>query len=82
MTLNAYDIDFTDEMKIVLNGQSIDHLGLTGNNRTKAQTFTLAKTDLLTGRNQLQFVNKNAQFDWGVGQVSLSTGLSLDKLLR
>ena len=26
LTLNAYDMDFSDEMKLVLNGKTIDHL--------------------------------------------------------
>ena len=44
LTLNAYDMDFSDEMKLVLNGQTIDHLDQTGNNGTTAQNFILSKS--------------------------------------
>ena len=72
LTLNAFDVDFTDEVKIVLNGKTIDHLDRTGNKATTAQVFTLANDDLTSGTNTLEFVNKNATWMWGVDQVALA----------
>ena len=73
LSLNAFDVDFTDEVKIVLNGKTIDHLDLTGNNATTAQAFTLANDDLISGTNTLEFVNKNAFWNsWGIDQVALA----------
>ena len=43
LTLNAYDMDFSDEMKLVLNGQTIDHLD-NWNNGTTAQGFILSSS--------------------------------------
>ena len=81
LTLNAYDMDFSDEMKLVLNGKTIDHLDKTGNNGTTAQGFILSSSDLVTGLNELTFTNKNAKWHWGVGQISLSTGPKIDETL-
>ena len=81
LTLNAYDMDFSDEMKLVLNGKTIDHLDKTGNNGTTAQGFILSSSDLEIGSNKLTFINKNAKWHWGVGQISLSTGPKIDETL-
>ena len=72
LSLNAFDVDFTDEVKIVLNGKTIDHLDLTGNNATTAQAFTLANDDLISGTNTLEFVTQNAAWIWGIDQVTLA----------
>ena len=82
LTLNAYDMDFSDEMKLVLNGKTIDHLDKTGNNGTTAQAFILSSSDLVTGLNELTFTNKNAKWHWGVGQISLLLVQKLMKPLR
>ena len=57
-------------MKLVLNGQTIDHLDTTGNNGTTAQGFILSSSDLEIGSNELMFINKNTSWHWGVDQIS------------
>ncbi|QNI77945.1 peptidase family S8 protein [Synechococcus sp. MVIR-18-1] len=82
LRLKAFDIDFHDEVKILFNGNLIDHLDLTGNNALTSQSFTLANNDLITGSNTLQFVNKNARWAWGVDQVTLETAGAFDEVLN
>jgi len=72
LNLNAFDVDSNDEIKIILNGKTIDYLDPTGNKATTAQSFTLANDDLISGSNSLEFVNKNAGWMWGIDQVALA----------
>ena len=71
LKLNAYDIDSSDEVRIVLNGQIIDYLDRTADNSIAAQSFTISSSDLVTGVNQLGFMNQNAGWAWGVDSVAL-----------
>ena len=72
LNLNAFDVDGSTEVKMLLNGKLIDHLDPTGNQATTAQSFTLANDDLISGSNTLQFVNQNAAWQWGIDQVTLA----------
>ncbi|WP_406649778.1 hypothetical protein QEZ52_09380 [Aliisedimentitalea scapharcae] len=74
LTLNGYDIDFSDEVEVILNGTSIGFLDTTSNNGLGASQFSIDAADQLVGTNVLEFHQKNnIAYAWGVDDVQLAT---------
>jgi hypothetical protein len=74
LTLDGYDIDFNDEVEVLLNGVSIGFLTKGPNNALQAQSFLIAAADMLEGDNTITFVQSlDATFAWGVTNVLLDT---------
>ncbi|KIC35648.1 hypothetical protein RA27_22835, partial [Ruegeria sp. ANG-R] len=75
VSLRAYDIDFDDEIEVLLNGVGIGYLNRTANNRWGDSSFEIAASELRSGDNILEFRNKDASFVWGFEDVAL-TGIT------
>lgn len=79
LSLQGYDVDFVDEVEVLLNGASLGYLALTANNGYGASEFDIAVADLQSGSNTLEFRQAhNNTYVWGVHEVALA---AVDELI-
>ena len=73
LTLTGFDIDFADEVEVLLNGSSIGFLSQGANNGFNGgDTFSIAAGDQIAGTNTLGFSqNLDNNFKWGVTDILL-----------
>ncbi len=76
ISFDGYDIDVTDEVELLLNGQSLGFLSLGVNNDTAAYSYDLAATDLQEGVNHLVFAQSvNTTFRWGITNFEVAADM-------
>lgn len=69
----SFDIDFSTEMEVLLNGKLLGALDAVGNAATGFHSFALLEADLLPGENEISFVQKlGPSATWGVEDFLLS----------
>ncbi|MCZ4351768.1 hypothetical protein O4H61_04510, partial [Roseovarius aestuarii] len=78
LSLTGYDIDFSDEVEVFLNGESLGYLGKTGNNGTDTFQFDLSAADQIVGDNVIELRNSDPLYNWGVTNVSITPGKVVD----
>jgi len=67
LSVNGYDIDFTDEVAVYLNDVLIDYLSMGADNSLNGgNSFCIPVGDQLFGENRIKFVVKNAAWTWGL----------------
>ncbi|MEP4196945.1 MAG: hypothetical protein ABJL99_15060 [Aliishimia sp.] len=72
LTLSGYDVDFNDEVEVLLNGASFGFLTSGPNNALEDQSFLIAQADMADGENTISFVQAlDASFAWGVTNVKI-----------
>ncbi|MCB2079662.1 MAG: S8 family serine peptidase, partial [Novosphingobium sp.] len=73
LTLQGFDVDFTDEVRVDLNGQPLGFLALTANNMEGPSSFAIPVADQLAGENVLTFVQtRDVNYIWGLTDVALN----------
>ncbi|MEY8840436.1 hypothetical protein AB9K41_15555, partial [Cribrihabitans sp. XS_ASV171] len=76
VSFEGYDIDVTDEVELILNGQSLGFLSLGVNNGTTEYSYDLDASDLQEGVNHLVFAQSvNSAFRWGITNFEVTAGL-------
>ena len=72
LSLNAYDIDFANEVEVRINGVFVTHLAVGPNNGLGAtQTILIAQGQLQAGTNELSFVQTTPGWIWGVTNLKI-----------
>ncbi|MBX2880563.1 MAG: glycoside hydrolase family 16 protein [Granulosicoccus sp.] len=71
LRLNAYDIDSSTELKVLLNGSILTHVATTPNNGYATDSIRLPETLQQTGSNSLTFEQKNPGWRWGITDLLL-----------
>ena len=75
LSVDGYDIDFIDEVEVLLNGTSLGFLSRGPNNAfNSGDSFSLNAADINSGDNTLSFQNSTPGFVWGISNVLLSPG--------
>jgi len=65
LDVTGKDIDLANETRVFLNGRSLGFLSTSPNNMfNQGDTFTLAKTNLSVGLNQIEFVQRTPGAGW------------------
>jgi subtilisin family serine protease len=76
LSVTGYDIDFTDELQVLVNGVSLGYLSTGANNALNGgDSFVIPAASQLAGENQLEFRLKTAGWIWGVTGLLLSDAL-------
>lgn len=71
--VTGYDIDYTDELALYLNGSLLGHLTKGPNNGLNGgDFFVIPAASQLSGTNELRFEEKTAGWIWGVTNLLLS----------
>ncbi|MEB8386966.1 hypothetical protein OO012_06990 [Rhodobacteraceae bacterium KMM 6894] len=78
LSLTGYDVDFADEIEVLLNGESLGYLGTTENNGTGTFQFDLLAADQIVGDNYIEFHNRSTHYNWGVTDLSIEPGMVID----
>jgi hypothetical protein len=77
LSVDGYDIDFNDEVEVLLNGSSIGFLSKGPNNGFNSDnSFVLDVADINSGDNTLAFVNSTPGFIWGITDILLTSGVT------
>ncbi len=71
LLIEAYDVDFSDELSLWLNGNLYEYFPVTGNNQTIEHIVYLREEDFLSGINEIEIVNKDASWIWSVENIQL-----------
>jgi hypothetical protein len=75
--VTGYDIDYSDEIAIYLNGNLLGYLSKGPDNGLNAgDSFNIPVSSQLTGENQIRFVQKTAGFTWGVTHLLVAEDTS------
>ncbi len=70
LSLNGYDIDYANEVEVLLNGESFGFLEKGLNNGLSAHAFEISLDQQIDGSNELGFrQNTNLTWKWGVTDV-------------
>lgn len=69
LSVEAYDVDFVDEVEVLLNGSSIGHLSVGIEILNGGDTFTITAAQQLAGQNIITFENTDAAWTWGITNV-------------
>jgi len=68
----GYDIDYTDEVAVYLNGDLLGYLSKGPNNGLNAgDSFAIPAEDQIPGENRIKFVQKTEGWTWGVTNMLL-----------
>ena len=71
----GFDIDFTDEVALYLNGVLLGYLSQGPNDGLNSgDSYCIRVGDQLNGENRLKFVQKTAGWKWGVTDLLLEEG--------
>ena len=82
LSLQAFDMDYDDEVRVELNGSFLKNLEKTSNNKTGNQEISIRASDLVEGENELEFTVKKPTWTWGVGRFDLQEyAITTDKSL-
>ena len=74
--VDGFDIDYVDEVEILLNGTSIGFLKLSEDQSLSSNIVLLSASDLEPGENTISFVqNLNLNFAWGVTNLRLESAV-------
>ena len=72
-SVTGYDIDYSDEVAVYLNGTPLGYLSKgPDNGLNKGDIFSIPATAQLSGENRIRFVQKTAGFTWGVTNILLT----------
>ena len=75
LTFDGYDIDFNDEVEVLLNGVSLGFLGKGVNNGLSAYQFLITAAQQQAGDNVISFVQRgDVNWAWGVTNILLTEG--------
>ena len=75
LTFDGYDIDFNDEVEVLLNGVSLGYLDAGTNNGLSSYQFQIAAAQQQAGDNVISFVQRgDVNWAWGVTNVLLAEG--------
>ncbi len=66
LSLSGYDIDFADEIELVLNGRSYGFLSPGANEALTSHEIAIPAADQIDGPNLLAFVQDEPSWTWGV----------------
>ncbi|UWR87835.1 calcium-binding protein [Phaeobacter inhibens] len=72
LTLKGYDIDFSDEIEIMLNGVHHSFLSVGQDEALSDHTIALAAADLNVGNNIITFQNKDVTWKWGLDDLVIA----------
>lgn len=73
LSVTGLDVDFADEIKIIVNGVDIDSLSIGPNDQhTSPQFFVINKSLLQPSNNTLTFQQHTSGFKWGISDVLLN----------
>ncbi|WP_146347404.1 hypothetical protein [Falsiphaeobacter marinintestinus] len=79
LSLFGYDVDWDDEVEVLLNDVSIGFLSAGPNNGLEAQSFLIAAADMLEGENTISFMQTyDTGFAWGVTNIKLDSTDAVD----
>jgi subtilisin family serine protease len=74
-SVNGYDIDFTDEVAVYLNGNLLGYLRAGPDNGLNAgDIFLIEAAAQIPGENRIKFVLKTAGWTWGITRLLLEPG--------
>jgi len=69
LTVSGYDIDFTNEVEVFVNQQSVGYLRRSRNNRSSTTRFSIPADTVRAGTNELLFRQRVPGYTWGVSDV-------------
>jgi subtilisin family serine protease len=72
LSLTGFDIDWSTEVRVLLNGSQFGHLTTTPDNATGPSLLTIPASQQLPGVNVLTFVNGNASWLWGITDLLIA----------
>ena len=73
LQVTGYDIDYTDEVEVELNGHSLGYLSLSPNDSNNAgDRFSISPELQQAGANRLSFKQRTKGYRWGVTNLLLS----------
>ncbi|WP_299919398.1 DUF4214 domain-containing protein [uncultured Roseobacter sp.] len=73
LTFNGFDIDFDNEVKLFLNGNSLGFIAAGVNDGLTEYTIDIAASDMIAGENVITFDQaRNDTWKWGVTDLLLS----------
>ncbi len=74
LSVNGFDIDYTGEVAVYLNGTFVAHLSMGPNGGlTTGDTFFIPATQQISGSNVIEFRVSVSGYTWGVQDLLLST---------
>lgn len=74
LTATGYDIDFENEVAVLINGNIIGYLETTPDDGTMIATLAVNIEDQVSGMNTLTFMQSVPGFRWGVTNIMLTFG--------
>lgn len=74
LTVTGNDIDFADEVSVLVNGNSVGFLTTTRDNGSGVTSLPINPSDLRAGTNTLEFREKQEGWRWGVTDIMLTLG--------
>ncbi|MFC3616104.1 cadherin-like domain-containing protein, partial [Lutimaribacter marinistellae] len=83
LSLQGYDVDFSNEVEVVLNGNSLGFLGRGVNNGLSYDEFQISAAQQQAGENVIEFKQAtNVTWAWGVTDVMISENETADARLE
>ncbi len=84
LSLDTFDIDSSQEVTVMLNGNPIGHLSTTTNNGYGSEELTINAVDQVAGDNTLEFVQATPGWKWGIInlllEIKASHTLAIDSM--
>ncbi|MFC3615389.1 beta strand repeat-containing protein [Lutimaribacter marinistellae] len=83
LSLQGFDVDFSNEVQVLLNGNSLGFLGVGQDNGLSYDEFQISAAQQQVGENVIEFVQaRNTTWAWGVTDVMISENEPADARLE